>query len=71
MPLPELPLVIETNQLQRCLGQENLLLVDLSQPATYVQYHIPGAVFLDYSWIVRVELPAWACCPTRPSSPMC
>jgi thiosulfate/3-mercaptopyruvate sulfurtransferase len=63
MPVPELPLVIETDRLQQSLAQENLLLVNLSQPATYVQYHIPGAVFLDYNWIVRVEQPRMGLLP--------
>ena len=53
----DLPLIIEVEQLEQQLEHEKLLLVDLSQPATYVQYHIPHAVFLDYAWIVRIEQP--------------
>lgn len=63
MPAPELPLVIEVDQLQQNLDRPDLLLVDLSLPATYVQYHIPGAVFLDYNWIVRVEQPRMGLLP--------
>jgi thiosulfate/3-mercaptopyruvate sulfurtransferase len=59
----DLPLIIEPEQLETRLDDKNLLLVDLSQPGTYVQYHIPGAVFLDYAWIVRVEHPRMGLLP--------
>lgn len=58
-----LPLIIEVDQLQQHLTHEKLLLVDVSQPTTYVQYHIPGAVFLDYAWIVRIEQPRMGLLP--------
>ena len=41
------PLIIEPKALESELGDNNLLLVDLSQPQTYVQYHLPGAVYLE------------------------
>ena len=53
----DLPLIIEVEQLEQHQEHEKLLFVDLSQPTTYVQYHIPHAVFLDYAWIVRIEQP--------------
>lgn len=59
----DLPLIIEVEQLEQHLEHEKLLLVDLSQPTTYVQYHIPGAVFLDYAWIVRIEHPRMGLLP--------
>ncbi len=51
------PLIIEPKQLESELGNKNLLLVDLSQPQSYAQYHLPGAVYLEYSWIVHTEPP--------------
>lgn len=60
-----LPLIIEADQLQVSLENHNILLVDLSQPATYVQYHIPGAIFLDYSWLVRIEQPRMGLLPNE------
>jgi thiosulfate/3-mercaptopyruvate sulfurtransferase len=39
-----LPLVIEPKELQQHLTDENLLLVDLSNPQNYAAGHIPGAV---------------------------
>ena len=59
----DLPLIIEVEHLEQQLEHENLLLVDLSQPTTYVQYHIPRAVFLDYAWIVRIEHPRMGLLP--------
>jgi len=58
-----LPLIIEVEQLQTNLEHPQLLLVDLSSPETYVQYHIPGAVFLEYNWIVRMEHPRMGLLP--------
>lgn len=60
-----LPLIIEPEQLNAMRGQGDLLLVDLSQPGTYVQYHLPEAVFLDYSWIVRIEHPRMGLLPHK------
>jgi thiosulfate/3-mercaptopyruvate sulfurtransferase len=59
----DLPLIIEPEELESRLAAPGLQLVDLSQPGTYVQYHIPGAVFLDYAWIVRVEHPRMGLLP--------
>jgi len=63
MPNSIFPLIIEVEQLQQNLNNKDILLVDLSKPETYVQYHIPGAVFLDYSWIVRIEHPRMGLLP--------
>ena len=64
MPAP-LSLIIETEQLHSYLDNNDLLIVDLSQAATYVQYHVPGAIFLDYNWIVRIEQPRMGLLPTE------
>lgn len=65
MPALDLPLIVEPEQLQSVLGADNLMIVDLSQPTTYVQYHLPNAVFLDYSWIVRIEQPRMGLLPQK------
>ncbi len=65
MPEPQLPLIIEPERLKSAREQQDLLLVDLSQAATYVQYHLPGSVFLDYSWIVRIEHPRMGLLPQK------
>ena len=58
MKLSELPLVIEPEQLEAILGNEDLLVVDLSRPEQYAHMHVPGAVHLDYGLIVRGQRPA-------------
>lgn len=60
-----LPLIIEASELKAHLHSDSVLIVDLSSPATYVQYHIPGAVFLNYEWIVRIEHPRMGLLPTE------
>jgi len=57
------PLIIEPKDLEAELGDSDLLLVDLSQPQTYVQYHLPGAVFLEYAWIIHIEQPRMGLLP--------
>lgn len=61
----KLPLILEPAELKKHLNDDNILIVDLSSPATYVQYHIPGAVFLNYEWIVRIEQPRMGLLPTE------
>lgn len=60
-----LPLIIEPADLKQHIDDDNLLIVDLSSPATYVQYHVPGAVFLNYEWLVRIEQPRMGLLPTE------
>ncbi|MBA3979831.1 MAG: thiosulfate sulfurtransferase [Alcanivorax sp.] len=44
----ELPLLLEPETLNAHLGDEALLIVDLSKAPIYQQAHIPGAVHLDF-----------------------
>ena len=60
-----LPLIIEASELKEHMNNDNVLIIDLSSPATYVQYHIPGAVFLNYEWLVRIEQPRMGLLPTE------
>ena len=61
----KLPLIIEPSELKKHLDTDDVLIIDLSSPATYVQYHIPGAIFLNYEWIVRIEQPRMGLLPTE------
>jgi len=63
-PLPT-ELLIEADTLEAQYQDPNLLIVDLSSPATYVQYHLPNAIFLNYEWIVRIEQPRMGLIPTE------
>lgn len=57
------PLIVEPEVLANRLGEEGLLVVDLCKPETYAQYHIPGAVLLEYPRIVAVNKPAMGLLP--------
>ncbi len=65
MSSKQLPLIISAQQLEQesQSSKQNILLVDMSSPANYVQHHIASAIFLDYSWIVRIELPRMGLLP--------
>ena len=52
-----LPLILEPDELERHLGEDDLLVIDLSKDETYQRMHIPGAVHLEYSSIVHAEPP--------------
>lgn len=52
-----IPLIIPPSDVKPLLSGENIKLIDLSQAQTYIKGHVPGAVFLDYSWIVDTEQP--------------
>jgi thiosulfate/3-mercaptopyruvate sulfurtransferase len=58
-----LPLLIEPEQLQPCLADPTVLIVDLCDPPGYPAGHIPGAVRLDYAELVRIEPPAMGLLP--------
>lgn len=57
-PLPALPLLLEPTNLLPLLGHPQLLIVDLSQEASYVHSHVPGAVYLPFRAIVHGYPPA-------------
>ena len=63
MPAPKLPWIVEPEVLERQLGQESFLLVDLCKPEIHAQSHIPGAVHLDYAQIVAVNKPVMGLLP--------
>ena len=50
--LPDLALFIEAEELEAHLGDENLLVIDISIPQVYKEGHVPGAVHLAYPKIV-------------------
>ena len=61
------PLILEANVLEKHLFDPDILVVDMSKPATYSQYHIPGAVHLEYSNIVRINKPVMGLLPDAES----
>jgi thiosulfate/3-mercaptopyruvate sulfurtransferase len=53
----KLPLVTEPGELAHHLGDEDLLILDLSKAQVYEQAHVPGAIHLDFSRLVAGEQP--------------
>lgn len=53
-----LPLIIEAEQLQAQLNSKQLLIVDLSSEACYLQGHVPGAIHLPFKSLMSGEAPA-------------
>lgn len=60
-----LPIIIEADELERHLGEPNLLIVDLCQSQLYARMHIPGAVHVDYSAIVSSRGPVSGLLPSE------
>lgn len=53
-----LPLLLEPEQLERHLGEADLLIVDLSREEHYLDNHIPGAIFVSPAEIMSGLRPA-------------
>jgi thiosulfate/3-mercaptopyruvate sulfurtransferase len=48
-----LPLIVEPEQLEARLGHPDLLIIDVASKAeSYLEGHVPGAVFLDYQHLL-------------------
>jgi len=63
MPEPLLPLIVDSDALERVLGRDDLLVVDVDDQATYAERHVPGAVHLDYESLVDKQPPAGGLLP--------
>jgi len=60
---PFLPLVTEPEQLEAVLGSDNLVVVHISKPERYAEFHVPGAIHLQGEQFVRVEKPLMGLLP--------
>jgi len=58
-----LPLLLDATALRPLIGREDVLIIDLSQPQMHQQYHIPGAIYLDYNRIVANRPPVMGLLP--------
>lgn len=64
---PDLPLLLAPEQLARRLDTPGLLIVDLSRADLHQQFHIPGAVPLDYAALVAARPPVAGLVPDNHS----
>ena len=58
-----LPLIIEPQQLQSCLGDDGFLIVDVCKAGIYHQQHIPGAVHVEYPRLTASRPPVMGLLP--------
>ena len=61
--MAQLPLLLEPEQLHHHLQDPGVFIVDMRSPESYAQGHIPGAVNLAYSDIVRAAPPVGGLLP--------
>ncbi len=57
------PLLIEPHALQQLIGNDQLMIIDMSPTASYSNFHIPGAVSLNYDDIVTSQPPVMGLLP--------
>ena len=60
----DLPFLIEPKQLEKQLGNSNLLIVDVGDQDAYERERIPGAVHIDYIDLVSGDIPASGMLPS-------
>ena len=58
-----MPLIIEPNDLDQLLDSADIVIVDLCKAKQYAQAHIPGAHFINYADIVRIDKPVMGLLP--------
>jgi thiosulfate/3-mercaptopyruvate sulfurtransferase len=58
-----LPLLVEPEALVKYVGDSRVLIIDLSQPTTFSQMHVPGAINLQYARLIRKDPPAMGMLP--------
>lgn len=63
MSIPTLPLLIEPDDLEHHLHNPGIRIVDLCRTDIYASQHIPGAVHLDYTKIIRNTPPVLGLLP--------
>jgi len=55
--------LIEPDELETLHTNENIIIVDLCKAKQYAQAHIPGAHFVDYTDIVKIDKPVMGLLP--------
>ncbi len=64
MPQRQMPPIIEPEELERRLGEPDLLVVDMSRKSSYLEHHIPGAVHLECASILANRRPVMGLVPS-------
>jgi len=58
-----LPLIAEPEQLQAVLGHENLVILHITKPERYAEFHVPGALSLEAMHYIKMEKPVFGLLP--------
>lgn len=61
--MTDIPLLIEAHHLEDMMGEQDLIIVDLCKPTQFAKAHIPGALFVSYGDIVRIDKPTMGLLP--------
>ncbi len=59
--------LIEPDELEAIRGNENIVIIDLCKAKQYAQAHIPGAHFVNYIDIVKIDKPVMGLLPDNES----
>lgn len=63
--MKQLDLLIEPEDLESCLHDTDIAVVDLCKAKQYATAHIPGAHYVDYADIVHIERPVMGLLPSK------
>lgn len=54
---------VEPDELEALRNNENLIIIDLCKAKQYAQAHIPGALFVNYADIIKIDKPVMGLLP--------
>ena len=63
MSAVQLGMLLEPDAAESLLARPDVLVVDLCKSSTYAEFHVPGAVHLEYSRLVRSQKPVMGLLP--------
>jgi len=61
----EIPILVETSQVEQLRQNADLFIIDLSDKSVYLQGHIADAIHLEYSQIVQYQPPIMGLLPSE------
>ena len=65
MTKPLIPLIAEPEHLHAALGHTNLVVLHITKPERYAEFHVPGALFLEGAHFVKINKPIFGLLPAE------
>ncbi|MDT8386246.1 MAG: sulfurtransferase [Thiogranum sp.] len=65
MTKPLLPLIAEPEHLHAALGRDKLVVLHITRPERYAEFHVPGALFLEGAHFVKIRKPVVGLLPAE------